>query len=202
MDGVGQQHGVEAMVGVLAEFPMRIAGHSRLALFLFVGLQHHQRPPAQAVLPTPPSHLRRRHLTFATQPGALGLKSSRPGQLVVCRARRAWLPPSSLWVFKPLSYEHDIGEHAWVSAGCETRLVGRRAPADLAGLQPFARLGMAPMHAEMAVLVADTSLYGCLKPSHCPVSAAVIHKQAAGAWSGRVMRTRATLPGWTQPCLC
>ncbi len=70
--------------------------------------------------------------------------------------------------------------------------------------------GMAPLHAEMvavlvAILVADTSdmsLYGCLKPSHCPVSAAVIHKQAAGAWSGRVMRTRATLPGWTQPCLC
>ncbi|PRW20219.1 chaperone -domain-containing [Chlorella sorokiniana] len=50
-----------------------------------------------------------RHLTFAAIPDALRLKSSRPSQLVVCRARRAWLPPSSLWVFKPLSYEHDIG---------------------------------------------------------------------------------------------
>lgn len=126
--GWGSSMRVEAMVCVLAELPMRIAGHSRLALFLFVGLQHHQRPPAQAVLPTSPAPLRRRHLTFAAQPGALGLKSSRPSQLVVCRARRAWLPPSSLWVFKPLSYEHDIGKHAWVSAGCGTRpVVGRHA---------------------------------------------------------------------------
>ena len=53
--------------------------------------------------------LRCRHLTFAAEPAGTGLKPSRPSQLVVCRARRAWLPPSSLWLFKPLSFEHDIG---------------------------------------------------------------------------------------------
>ena len=31
---------------------------------------------------------------------------------VVARAQRAWLPPSSLWLFKPRSYDHDIG--GWV----------------------------------------------------------------------------------------
>lgn len=28
---------------------------------------------------------------------------------MVCRARRAWLPPSYLWLFKPLAHTHDIG---------------------------------------------------------------------------------------------
>ena len=27
----------------------------------------------------------------------------------VGRAQRAWLPPSSVWLFKPRSYQHDIG---------------------------------------------------------------------------------------------
>lgn len=98
---------------------MRIASDSRLALFCRPAAP--PAPGAQAVIPTPSSPLRRRHLTFAAQLGALGLKSSRPSQLVVCRARRAWLPPSSLWFFKPLSYEHDIGELlvgcGWL-AGC------------------------------------------------------------------------------------
>lgn len=31
---------------------------------------------------------------------------------VVARCQRAWLPPSSLWLFKPRSYDHDIG--GWI----------------------------------------------------------------------------------------
>jgi hypothetical protein len=51
-----------------------------------------------------------RHLTFAAEPAATGLQgTTRPSRLVVCRARRAWLPPSSLWLFKPLAHTHDIG---------------------------------------------------------------------------------------------
>ncbi|KAL4451255.1 hypothetical protein ABPG77_009327 [Micractinium sp. CCAP 211/92] len=50
-----------------------------------------------------------RHLTFAAEPGATGLRTRRPSRLVVCRARRAWLPPSSLWLFRPLSHQHDVG---------------------------------------------------------------------------------------------
>jgi hypothetical protein len=64
-------------------------------------------------MPLPPAcaAAARRHLTFAAEAAAAGIRGpTRPSRLVVCRARRAWLPPSSLWLFKPLSYTHDIGE--------------------------------------------------------------------------------------------
>ncbi|KAL4857519.1 Chaperone protein DnaJ [Chlorella vulgaris] len=51
-----------------------------------------------------------RHLTFAAE-------LSDGGRLVVCRARRAWLPPSSLWLFKPLAHSHDIGGWCFEWAG-------------------------------------------------------------------------------------
>lgn len=60
-----------------------------------------------------------RHLTFTAEPAGTGVSARRPSRLVVCRARRAWLPPSSLWLFRPLSYEHDIGGWCLEWAGKE-----------------------------------------------------------------------------------
>ncbi len=37
---------------------------------------------------------------------------SKRKKTVVARAQRAWLPPSTFWLFKPRSYDHDIG--GWV----------------------------------------------------------------------------------------
>lgn len=39
-------------------------------------------------------------------------KKTKMNRTVVARAQRAWLPPSSFWLFKPQSYDHDIG--GWV----------------------------------------------------------------------------------------
>eukprot|EP00887_Chlorella_sp_A99_P000259 scaffold13.g259.t1 len=46
-----------------------------------------------------------RHLTIVAEPGACGTRR----RAAVCRARRAWLPPSALWLFRPRCYAHDIG---------------------------------------------------------------------------------------------
>jgi hypothetical protein len=46
-----------------------------------------------------------RHLTFVSELAPARHKSG----AVVARCRRAWLPPSSVWLFPPLSYDHDAG---------------------------------------------------------------------------------------------
>lgn len=54
-----------------------------------------------------------RHLTFVAElsPGRRNWRRTGGGSggTVVARCRRAWLPPSSLWLFPPLSYDHDAG---------------------------------------------------------------------------------------------
>ena len=56
-----------------------------------------------------------RHLTFVAElgrPGSASAGRRGRGKVCVARAHRPWLPPSSLWPFKPRSYDHDIG--GWI----------------------------------------------------------------------------------------
>lgn len=71
-----------------------------------------------------------RHLSFVAElagsggGGGAATPSSTPftrgmkgGSVCVARAHRAWLPPSSLWLFQPRSYCHDIGGWTFTWAG-------------------------------------------------------------------------------------
>lgn len=67
-----------------------------------------------------------RHLSVVAEP-ATGLAPTRRSRATVFRARRAWLPPSALWLFRPRNYDHDIGEEVlWQQLGGLGKLGGAR----------------------------------------------------------------------------
>ncbi|GAB4819981.1 hypothetical protein N2152v2_007027 [Parachlorella kessleri] len=49
-----------------------------------------------------------RNLSIVAEP-TTGVATARRSKATVFRARRAWLPPSALWLFKPRNYQFDIG---------------------------------------------------------------------------------------------
>ena len=61
-----------------------------------------------------------RHLTFLAEPVVVGAGPRSGSRAVVSRCRRAWLPPSAVWLFAPRSYSHDIGGWyvEWVGERC------------------------------------------------------------------------------------
>lgn len=76
-----------------------------------------------------------RHLTIVAEP-ATGVAPTRRSKATVVRARRAWLPPSTVWLFRPRNYEHDIGERSkscvpGSAAGGGWRVKGRGRGASL-----------------------------------------------------------------------
>ncbi|KAL4420845.1 hypothetical protein ABPG75_010501 [Micractinium tetrahymenae] len=122
-----------------------------------------------------------RHLTFAAEPAATGLRTHRPSRLVVCRARRAWLPPSSLWLFRPLSHQHDVG-------GWYLEWAGREQAGHPAALHPAVFVLIAAVdsldHGRAARQ--PLGLFGRLRAERAagqPEGAAV---EAGGGWRGWV----------------
>ena len=123
----------------------------------------------------------RRHLTFAAEPAATGLRTRRPSRLVVCRARRAWLPPSSLWLFRPLSHEHDVG-------GWYLEWAGREQEAHPAALHPAVFVLTAAMDSldhERAARQ-PLGLFGRLRAEREAEQAGAAAAEASSGWRGWV----------------
>lgn len=134
-----------------------------------------------------------RHLSVVAEP-TTGLAPVRRSRATVFRARRAWLPPSALWLFRPRNYQHDIGALALGLAGW---LAG--GPASLCSICPLSCVfWKAPSSADPGATVG--TLHGT-HPHPCPF--APTPPSCAGGWYVEWAGHEASEhPAWLDPAVC